>query len=196
MSRRRGATLTKALLTVGCLLAAPLAQAISLAYSSPIFVTIAAVFLLGEKVRLRRWLAVLAGFIGMLVIVRPGTAEFTVDAMIAVLAAVMSALVAIQIKQLSQTEPADRIVIYTTLLWVPMSLLPALAVWEWPQGITWVWVVAAGVLAYVLYRKRRQQQAQEPIEGESTRMPRSNGNASARARAGRTRRPSSTSAST
>ncbi len=37
--------------------------------------------------------------------------------------------VAIQIKQLSQTEPADRI-IYTTLLWVPMSLLPALAVWE------------------------------------------------------------------
>ena len=57
-------------------------------------------------------------------------------------------------------------------------------------------VVGAGVLAYVLYRKRRQQQAQEPIEGESRRMPRSNGNASARARAGRTRRPSSTSAST
>ena len=57
-------------------------------------------------------------------------------------------------------------------------------------------VVGAGVLASVLYRKRRQQQAQEPIEGESTRMPRSNGNASARARAGRTRRPSSTSAST
>ncbi len=43
-------------------------------------------------------------------------------------------------------------------------------------------VVGAGVLAYVLYRKRRQQQAQEPIEGESRRMPRSNGNASARAR--------------
>ena len=57
-------------------------------------------------------------------------------------------------------------------------------------------VVGAGVLAYVLDRKRRQQQAQEPIEGESSRVPRSNGNASARARAGRTRRPSSTSAST
>ena len=124
----------------------PLAQAVSLSYSTPLFVTLAAAAMLNERVRARRWTAVVLGFVGVLVIVRPGTAEFTADAMIAVLAAVMSALVAIQIKQLSQTEPADRIVIYTTLLWVPMSLLPALAVWEWPQGITWVWVVAAGVL--------------------------------------------------
>jgi len=54
-------------------------------------------------------------------------------------------------------------------------------------------VVGAGVLAYVLYRKRRQQQLQEPIEGEASRVvPRSNGNASARARATRARRPSTT----
>ncbi|MEL1264815.1 DMT family transporter [Pseudoxanthomonas putridarboris] len=124
----------------------PLAQAVSLSYSTPIFVTLAAAALLNEKVRARRWSAVILGFIGVLVIVRPGSAEFSVDALIAVLAAVMSAIVAIQIKQLSHTEPADRIVIYTTLLWVPMSLLPALAVWEWPRGIAWVWVVAAGFL--------------------------------------------------
>ena len=42
----------------------PLAQAISLAYSSPIFITIAAALWLGERVRLRRWLAVAAGFLG------------------------------------------------------------------------------------------------------------------------------------
>ena len=124
----------------------PLSQAISLSYSTPLFVTLAAAAMLNEQVRARRWTAVVLGFVGVLIIVRPGTSQFTVDAMIAVLAAVMSALVAIQIKQLSNTEPADRIVIYTTLLWVPMSLLPALAVWEWPQGITWVWVIAAGVL--------------------------------------------------
>ena len=54
-------------------------------------------------------------------------------------------------------------------------------------------VVGAGVLAYVLYRKRRQQQLQEPIDGEASRVvPRSNGNASARARATRARRPSTT----
>ena len=124
----------------------PLAQAVSLSYSTPLFATIAAVFWLGEQVRARRWSAVVLGFIGVLVIVRPGTEGFSAGTLVAVSAAVISAVVAIQIKQLSYTEPADRIVILTTLFWVPLSLLPALAVWEWPQGITWLWVAAAGVL--------------------------------------------------
>lgn len=124
----------------------PLAHAISLTYSAPLFVTIAAVFWLGEQVRARRWTAVIVGFIGVLVIVRPGTDGFSAGSLVAVLAAILSGIVAIQIKQLSRTEPADRIVIWTTILWVPMSLLPALWVWEWPQGITWLWVVAAGCL--------------------------------------------------
>ena len=124
----------------------PLAQAVSLSYSTPLFATIAAVLWLGEQVRARRWSAVVLGFIGVLVIVRPGTEGFSAGTLVAVSAAVISAIVAIQIKQLSHTEPADRIVILTTLFWVPLSLLPALAVWEWPQGITWLWVAAAGLL--------------------------------------------------
>ena len=124
----------------------PLAHAISLTYSSPLFVTIAAVFWLGEQVRARRWTAVLVGFIGVLVIVRPGTEGFSAGSLVAVLAAILSGIVAIQIKQLSRTEPADRIVLWTTILWVPMSILPALWVWQWPSGITWLWVVAAGLL--------------------------------------------------
>ena len=124
----------------------PLAHAISLTYSSPLFVTIAAVFWLGEQVRARRWTAVVVGFIGVLVIVRPGTEGFSAGSLVAVLAAILSGIVAIQIKQLSRTEPADRIVLWTTILWVPMSILPALWVWQWPSGITWLWVVAAGLL--------------------------------------------------
>lgn len=127
----------------------PLAQAISLAYSSPIFVTIAAIVLLGERVRARRWTAVALGFLGVLVIVRPWSHAFSLGSLVAVAAAVLSALVAIQIKQLSQTEPADRIVIYTTLLWVPMSLLPALFVWVWPSGSTWLWLLATGLMGTV-----------------------------------------------
>lgn len=124
----------------------PLAQAVSLSYSTPLFVTIFAVFWLGEVVRARRWTAVVLGFIGVMVIVRPGTEGFSAGTLVAVSAAVISSVVAIQIKQLSHTEPADRIVILTTLFWIPLSLLPALAVWEWPQGITWLWVASAGVL--------------------------------------------------
>lgn len=124
----------------------PLAQAISLSYSSPLFVTIAAAFFLGEKVRARRWTAVGLGFLGVLIVVRPGSETFTAGSLIALLAAVLNATVSIQIKELSKTDPADRIVFWTTALWVPMSLGPALAVWQWPQGWTWAWIVASGIL--------------------------------------------------
>ncbi|UNK58775.1 hypothetical protein MNQ95_06745 [Pseudoxanthomonas daejeonensis] len=53
-------------------------------------------------------------------------------------------------------------------------------------------VVGAGVLAYVLYRKKRERDLQQPIDGQSERLPRSNGNAATRARTTRTRRPSTT----
>ena len=124
----------------------PLAQAVALSYSSPIFVVIAAALFLGERVHARRWTAVALGFIGVLVITRPGSHDFNVGMLIAVISAFMTGLVSIQIKQLSALEPADRIVFYTTLIWVPMSLIPALLVWRWPQGIVWLWVIAAGVL--------------------------------------------------
>lgn len=124
----------------------PLAQAVALSYSTPIFVTIAAVVFLHEQVRARRWAAVALGFAGVLVIVRPGSAGFSAGTLVALAAAVLSGIVSIQIKQLSRVDPADRIVVLTTLLWVPMSLLPALTVWRWPEGIAWAWVIAAGFL--------------------------------------------------
>lgn len=121
----------------------PLAQAVSLSYSTPLFVTIGAVLVLGEVVRARRWTAVALGFVGVILILRPG-AEFSPGVLVALLAAALSAAVAISIKFLSRTERPDAIVLYTTLLWVPMSLLPALWVWETPQGVTWLWIVLAG----------------------------------------------------
>lgn len=123
----------------------PLAQAISLSYSTPLFVTVLAVLWLGEKVRLRRWLAVAAGFLGVTIILRPGSASFSPGLLVALAAAMISAVVAIQIKQLSRTDPPDTVVFYTYVLWVPMSLLTALPNWSWPQGGTWVWLVLTGV---------------------------------------------------
>jgi drug/metabolite transporter (DMT)-like permease len=124
----------------------PMAQAIALSYSSPLFVTIFAALLLGEAVRARRWTAVALGFLGVIVLLRPGAASFNAFSLIAVGAAVFNGLVSIQIKELTRTEPADRIVFWTTLLWVLMSAPPAIWTWEWPHGITWLWVVMAGLL--------------------------------------------------
>ncbi len=122
----------------------PLAQATSLTYSTPLFVTIGAMLFLGEVVRARRWSAVALGFLGVLLIVRPGHASFNAGSLVALLAAAMSGMVAVSIKFLSRTEKPDTIVIYTTMLWVPMSLVPALFYWQAPVGITWLWIVLAG----------------------------------------------------
>lgn len=124
----------------------PMAQAVSLSYSTPLFVTIAAVLWLGETVRVRRWAAVIIGFIGVLVIVRPGTGSFSAGSLVAVAAAVLSSVVAIQIKQLTRVDSADTVVFYTYVFWVPLSLIPALFVWQWPAGIAWLWLALTGVL--------------------------------------------------
>nr|WP_068873114.1 DMT family transporter [Xanthomonas translucens] len=123
----------------------PLSQAIALSYSTPLFVTLAAALWLGENVRLRRWMAVLCGFAGVLIILRPGADTFNAGTLVALLAAVMGALVAIQIKQLARVDAANTVVFYTYAFWVPMSLLPALFAWTWPQGIDWLWLLATGL---------------------------------------------------
>ena len=73
----------------------PLAQAVAISYSTPLFVTIGAVWVLGETVRARRWAAVLIGFIGVIILLRPDADTFTGASLVALLAAVMSASVAI-----------------------------------------------------------------------------------------------------
>jgi drug/metabolite transporter (DMT)-like permease len=124
----------------------PMSQAVSLSYSTPLFVTIAAVIWLGEVVRRRRWTAVALGFIGVMVIVRPGTEGFSAGSLVALAAAVLSSIVAIQIKQLSRVDAPDTIVFYTYVFWVPMSLVPALFAWQWPHGMAWAWLAAIGAL--------------------------------------------------
>lgn len=124
----------------------PLAQAIAISYSTPLFVTIGAVLVLGEIVRVRRWTAVIIGFIGVLILVHPGADTFTTTSLVALLAAVMSASTAISVKFLSRTEKSDAIVLYTTMFWVPLSLIPALFYWAMPTGIVWLWIILAGLL--------------------------------------------------
>ena len=124
----------------------PLAQAVAISYSTPLFVTVGAVLFLNEVVRARRWTAVLLGFIGVIVLLHPGAESFQPVALVALLAAAFSGGVAISIKVLTRTETPDSIVLYTTLIWVPMTLLPALLVWRAPSGLTWLWIAAAGFL--------------------------------------------------
>jgi len=122
----------------------PLVQAIALSYTTPLFVTIGAALVLGETVRARRWTAVLVGFAGVLVMLRPVAVPLTPAALAALASAALAASAAISIKFLARTEPAEAIVIYMVLFMTPMSLVAAAPVWTWPSGPTLAWLVLTG----------------------------------------------------
>ena len=97
----------------------------------------------------RRWGAVIAGFIGALVILRPGLHGVTWSAFAVLGGSAAVACSVTMVKILSRTEPSSLIVAYMGIYLVPMSLLPALFVWTSPLGSDWLWLIAIGAIATV-----------------------------------------------
>ena len=93
----------------------PLADAVGIGFSAPLFITALSVPLLGESVGIRRWSAVLAGFVGVLVMVRPGSGVFEAAALVALAGTLFYALAMIFIRRLGRTEGTAAIAFYYTL---------------------------------------------------------------------------------
>ena len=125
----------------------PLADAVALGFTTPLFVTIGAVLFLSETVRLRRWTATGIGFLGAMVVLRPGFAEVSVASLLLLLSAAAVACSVILIKILARTESVRAIIAYMGLLVTPASLIPALFVWVWPSLEEFGWLVVLGTLA-------------------------------------------------
>jgi drug/metabolite transporter (DMT)-like permease len=129
----------------------PLATATALNFTGPLFATAGAALVLGETVRLRRWLAVSMGFLGVLVIIRPGVDTLDPNLLLILLSAATGAMGVVTIKFLSRSESATAIVTYMVIYLVPLSFVPALFVWRWPSLATLGWLVALGVLGTVAH---------------------------------------------
>jgi drug/metabolite transporter (DMT)-like permease len=111
----------------------PLAEAVALNFTVPLFATAGAAIFLGEVVRARRWSATVVGFLGVLIILRPGFTEFTPLTALPVIAACFMAASTLIVKSLSRTEAPVAVVLYMNLLLTPLSFVPALFVWRWPS---------------------------------------------------------------
>lgn len=122
----------------------PLSEVTSLGFSAPIFATVAAAVLLRERVGLRRAVAIAAGFLGTLLILRPGFTVLDAGHLLVLGSAVMWALAMLVIKQLGRTESSLTITLYMGLMMAPLSLVPALTVWQWPSGDQWLWLMLIG----------------------------------------------------
>lgn len=94
--------------------AVPLATVVALAFTAPLFVTAGAVLFFGEEVGVRRWGAILIGFAGVLVVVRPGGESFEPAALFAVYAAFAYAASSLMARRLGSTESGAKMGLHTT----------------------------------------------------------------------------------
>tara|TARA_B100000029_G_scaffold380092_1_gene375031 strand:+ start:47 stop:928 length:882 start_codon:yes stop_codon:yes gene_type:complete len=111
----------------------PLATVVSITFAAPIFTTIMSIFFLSEKVGFYRWLAVIVGFIGILIISEPGFNSLNVYYIYPIIFCLGLSYVAIAIKQLSSTEPVWLIGLYFSFSILVMSLFTIPQGWILPN---------------------------------------------------------------
>lgn len=142
---RAGSNVVAMLMFFMALSMTPLALVQALGFTAPLFTTVLAIFILGERVRLRRWTALIAGFVGALAIIRPGLQPVDTGSLLTLGSAAVWGFTLVIIKVLSRTDSAVTITAYMVLLMSPLSLIPALFFWTWPDPAGWFWLVVCGV---------------------------------------------------
>lgn len=150
------------------LAALPMATTVALYFSAPLFITILSVFFLAEKVGPRRWIALLAGFAGVLIMVRPGGAFFDWAALLPVISGLTYAISMIAARRLGTTETASALAFWGNAVFLLGAILlslifgpgawegdahPSLAFllrgWVMPTAFDLMLMMACGIIAAV-----------------------------------------------
>lgn len=118
----------------------------AIGFLAPIFGTVGAVIFLRETVGWRRWAAISVGFVGALIILRPGIIEVGLGAWLAMGAALGMAISGLMIKSLSGRDDPDKVVLIALCLQTPTALIPALFVWQPVPAELWAVYAAMGLL--------------------------------------------------
>ena len=161
----RGACVVLANLAFFLALAAmPLAEAVAIFFVSPFLIAIFSIVFLGETVGPRRWVAIAVGLLGVLIVLRPGTAAFQVAALLPILAAAGYGMLHIITRRIGDTESAATLTFYTTMVMLAVAGAAGLAfgdgrfdlfehpslaflfrAWVWPVPYDAFLIVALGV---------------------------------------------------
>jgi drug/metabolite transporter (DMT)-like permease len=147
--RRASSGLIATLATFYAVANAPLATALAINYTAPLFATVGAVLFLGERIHTRRGAALVVGFVGMLVVVRPGALPLTPGVGAALLSAIATAFSYLAIRALVGKDDPRSVAAWSFILMAPPSLIVAAFVWSWPSPAAWAMLAAIGGLAAV-----------------------------------------------
>jgi len=139
ITRRFGLHVVRSILNVIAMLAffygltlEPLAKVVSLSLTAPLFATLGAVLLLGEKLTRPRLISLVVGLVGALIILRPGVQAVSLGALLVLFSNSVWAVALVVIKILSRTDSSVTIALYATLLQTPVALVFALFFWQMP----------------------------------------------------------------
>lgn len=123
----------------------PLAEAITIAFVAPLFITMLSPSILGEKIGPRRWGAVAVGFVGVLVALRPGFGGFGTGAILIIISAFSYALSMVLLRRFSGQEPTHNIYFYGNIGSFLVSGFNSMSVWVAPSAHDWGLMLVVGV---------------------------------------------------
>lgn len=126
-----------------------LSEACLLAATAPLFIPVIAYVWIREPVAQKIRGAIIIGFIGIVLILKPGLGVFQPVAIVGLAAGVLAALAMVSIRRMSTSEPTIRIVFYFTVLGTLISAVPLIWSWRSPQPKIWWLLVLIGLLAAV-----------------------------------------------
>ena len=140
----------------------PLAEAVLLNYTAPLFIPLAALLWVGEPFSQKLWWPIGIGFVGIVLILKPGLSMLAPIALIGLAAGMFSALAMAGIRKLTDTEPAIRVVFYFSLASTLVSALPLAWRWQTPAADLWFPLFLIGVLSTVAQVLMTRGYAQAP----------------------------------
>jgi len=123
----------------------PMADASSIMLTSPIVVTALSMPILKEKVGLRRWASIVIGFIGALIIIRPGTGMMQPAALFPITAAILYGFFQISTRFLSHSEPVLTSLLYSALIGTILTTLALPFFWQMPTTSEWLIMISMGM---------------------------------------------------
>ena len=123
----------------------PLATVTALHFTTPIFAVVFSIILLGELVSVHRWTAIIVGFTGVIIILRPGFIGIGYGEMLILFSAIAWAAAIIIIKVVSRTDSSITTTAYMYVLMTPTTFIAALWDWSWPNPEQYIWLIAIGL---------------------------------------------------
>lgn len=140
----------------------PVADATAISFTMPIMTAIFAVVLLHEVMTRAGWAGVAIGFIGMLIMLRPGLNELNLGVWLVLAQSLFVAMISIIIKVATRTDRPDVIAMYQILYMTPITLLPSLFVWSWPTLSTFLWTLSIAFSSLYAQRAMTRALAEAP----------------------------------